>query len=44
MSDATWISTAGHVDGIWTLRWLEADAQPHPEIRVVKCAELPALV
>jgi hypothetical protein len=44
LPDATWISTANHVDGIWTLRWLEADRWPHPEIRVVPFDALNSLV
>ena len=35
----TWISTEGHVDGIWTLRWLAADEHPLPEVRVVPFSE-----
>ena len=33
--DATWLDVAGHTNGVWTLRWLEADAKPLPETKRV---------
>ncbi|MCH2169569.1 DUF1214 domain-containing protein [Myxococcota bacterium] len=35
-----WLDTAGHASGVWTLRWLEADDYPLPDVRVVKHADL----
>ncbi|MCG8592252.1 MAG: DUF1214 domain-containing protein [Proteobacteria bacterium] len=35
-----WIDTAGHARGTMCLRWIGADACPHPTTRVVPVAEL----
>jgi hypothetical protein len=35
-----WIDTAGHSRGTMCLRWVRADAHPHPTTRVVKLADL----
>ena len=35
LADATWLDVAGHTNGVWTLRWLEADSKPLPAVRVV---------
>lgn len=35
LPDATWLDVAGHTNGVWTLRWLEADEHPLPQVRVV---------
>jgi len=35
LPDANWLDTESHPAGIWTLRWLEADSEPVPEVRVV---------
>lgn len=31
----SWLDTAGHAEGVWTLRFLGADAHPLPAVRVV---------
>ena len=35
-----WLSTEGHGEGVWTLRYLHADRHPLPTPRVVKHADL----
>ena len=35
-----WLDPAGHAEGVWTLRWLEADSHPLPAVRVLPFAEL----
>jgi len=40
LPDANWLDTEGHREGVWTLRYLHADAHPLPEPRVVKANEL----
>jgi hypothetical protein len=35
-----WLDTAGHSEGVWTVRWLEAAEHPLPEVRVVRFADL----
>ena len=31
---------AGHAEGVWTVRWLEAASHPLPRVRVVRFADL----
>ena len=38
-----WLDPAGHAEGVWTLRLLEADAHPLPQVRVLPVAALAAL-
>ena len=38
-----WLDTAGHGEGVWTLRYLDADRTPIPEPRVVKIDQLAEL-
>lgn len=40
LADATWLDVAGHTNGVWTLRWLQTDERPLPEVRVVPFASL----
>lgn len=40
LAGVNWLSTEGHREGVWTLRYLEADAHPLPVPRVVPRAEL----
>jgi hypothetical protein len=35
LADATWLDVAGHTNGVWTLRWLEADSKPLPKANLV---------
>jgi hypothetical protein len=37
-----WLDTAGHARGTMCLRWIGADAHPHPSTRVVKLSDLQA--
>ena len=39
-----WLDTAGHSEGVWTLRYLDADRTPIPEPLVVKLGQLAELV
>ena len=41
---ANWIETAGHLDGTMSWRWIGADQHPLVDAKVVKCADLPALL
>ncbi len=43
LPNANWLDTGGHDAGIWTIRWLEAETHPHPDIRVMKLDEARAL-
>lgn len=38
--EGNWLAAAGHSEGLWTLRWLEADEHPVPTARVVQRSEL----
>lgn len=41
LADVQWISTAGHLDGVWQFRWYKLDGPPPcPEPRIVKAAAL----
>ena len=40
LPDANWLDTENHPAGIWTLRWLEADSEPVPDVRVVPLESL----
>ncbi|MBW2270899.1 MAG: DUF1214 domain-containing protein [Deltaproteobacteria bacterium] len=41
--DANWLDTAGHDQGVWNLRWMEAREDRLPTVRVVEFAELAGL-
>jgi len=44
LADATWMSTAGHDEGVWQFRWYRLDgAPPCPEPRIVAFDELAKL-
>jgi hypothetical protein len=40
LPDLNWLDTAGHAEGVWTVRWLEAASHPLPRVRVVRFADL----
>lgn len=40
LESSTWLDPCGHTEGLWTLRWLEADHHPVPKTRVVRRDEL----
>jgi hypothetical protein len=40
LAESTWLDTAGHASGVWTLRYLGADTHPMPEPRLVKLDSL----
>jgi len=40
LPQTNWLCHAGHDRGVWTLRWMEADGDPCPEVRRVPFAEL----
>ena len=44
LADTNWISTVGHQQGTMCWRWVRPDSKPVPETRVVKFADLPALL
>ena len=35
LADATWLDAAGHTNGVWTLRWLEAETKPLPKAKLL---------
>jgi hypothetical protein len=41
--DANWLDTESHGGGVWTLRVLEAQTNPVPEVRVIPLVELSQL-
>ena len=43
LADTNWLDTAGHDRGVWTIRWLEAEENVVPEVRVVPFGELRSL-
>lgn len=44
IADVEWISTAGHLEGVWQFRWYKLDGLPLcPEPRIVKVSELAPL-
>jgi hypothetical protein len=43
IADANWLDPCGHGQGVWTLRWNEAEEDRIPTVRVVEAAELASL-
>ena len=43
LADVNWLDPAGHAEGVWTLRWLEADSHPLPAVRVLPLGALAGL-
>ena len=40
LEDANWLDPCGHAEGIWTLRWLEANDHPVPKMSLLPLADL----
>ncbi len=40
LDDVNWLDPSGHAEGLWTLRWLEADEHPVPRMSLVPLEDL----